>query len=365
MGVLRKAWWLLVAAPFGQTGDHILPHLTSSLTSSSIKPAQHGADQSPERIGGWSSLCPSSGAPRLSPNQIYFTDPPFLPQPFLALTKSASSPSAAADLIRRATSNPNTFIFAELLQAPQIQSLASAAPEHASYLTLLKIFSYGTYTDYTNASPALPSLNPQQTLKLRQLSFLTLARDPANLTYANLLRELALETPRELEDLVISAIYAGLVAGTLDPYHRVVCLSSVSPLRDLPPDSVPAMLGTLSAWSARCVSTLAELEAQIKSVRAEALERHDAADRERDELDAATSVDKHDGKAAGKSQAQSSQGDLFAHLRKLGAGVASKRGNVGLDREDSDDMDVDEDDDEPVEQKEPRAAKKRTFFGKS
>ena len=184
------------------------------------------------------------------------------------------------------------------------------------------------------------------------------------MTYANLLCELALETPRELEDLVISAIYAGLVAGTLDPYHRVVCLSSVSPLRDLPPDSIPAMLGTLSAWSARCVSTLAELEAQIESVRAEALERHDAADRERDELDLATSIDKHgDGGravAAGKGQ-----GDLFAQLRKLGAGAASKRGNVGLDREDSDDMDVDEDDDEPVEQKEPRAAKKRTFFGKS
>lgn len=159
---------------------------------------------------------------------------------------------------------------------------------------------------------------------------------------------------------MISAIYAGLVSGTLDPFHKVVCLSSVAPLRDLPPDSIPSMLNTLNAWSARCVSTLAELEKQIETVKAEAQERHEAGIREREELDQATSVDKvNDRKGGGK-------GDLFTNLtRKLGAGAASKRGNVGLDREDSDDMDVDDDDDDVAEQKEPRAAKKRTFFGKS
>src|ERR1700710_2090717 len=75
-------------------------------------------------------------------------------QQFLALTKSASSPRAAADLVTRATSHPNTFIFAELLQAPQIQALAEA-PEQVAYLTLLEIFSYGTYADYKN-TPNLP-----------------------------------------------------------------------------------------------------------------------------------------------------------------------------------------------------------------
>jgi COP9 signalosome complex subunit 7 len=164
--------------------------------------------------------------------------------------------------------------------------------------------------------------------------------------------------------LVISAIYAGLVSGTLDPYHKTVRLSSVSPLRDLPPDSIPSMLSTLNTWSERCVSTLAELEKQIETVKAEALERHETAIRERDELDEATADKQGEGgKAANKTQA--AQGDLISHLtRKLGAGAASKRGNIGLDREDSDDMDVDDDDEEFVEQKEPRAAKKRTFFGK-
>ena len=174
---------------------------------------------------------------------------------------------------------------------------------------------------------------------------------------------MGLETQRELEDLVISAIYAGLVSGTLDPYHRVVCLSSVSPLRDLPPASIPSMLRTMDAWSSRCVSTLAELEKQIESVKAEALKRKESINREREELDKATSLEKQ---GEGKTLDKSGQGDLFAHLtRKLGAGAASKRGNGGLDREDSDDMDLDDDDDDFVEPKESRAAKKRTFFGKS
>ncbi|PSS12733.1 hypothetical protein M430DRAFT_53016 [Amorphotheca resinae ATCC 22711] len=277
-------------------------------------------------------------------------------EPFLALTKSASSPRAAADLITRATSHPNTFIFAELLQAPQIQALAQA-PEQASYLALLKLFSYGTYTDYIN-TPNLPPLNEQQTLKLRQLSFLTLARNPANLSYANLLRELGLETPRELEDLVISAIYAGLVSGTLDPYHQVVRLSSVSPLRDLPPNSISSMLSTLNEWSSRCVSTLAELEKQIATFRAEALKRH------RDEQEWAATVEKlAEGKSSDKNQSQSSGSDtLYAQLnRKLGAGAASKRGNGGMDGQDNDDMDLDEEDEDTSNRRELRSAKKRGF----
>lgn len=113
------------------------------------------------------------------------------------------------------------------------------------------------------------------------------------------------------------------------------------------------------------MTTLAELEKQIESVKAEALKRYETINRERDELEKATSLEKHgDGKTSDKTQ--SAQGDLFAQLsRKLGAGAASKRANVGLDREDSDDMDLDDDDEDIVEQKEPRAAKKRTFFGKS
>ncbi|APA09380.1 hypothetical protein sscle_05g041500 [Sclerotinia sclerotiorum 1980 UF-70] len=194
-------------------------------------------------------------------------------EPFLALTKSATSPRAAIDLITRATAAPGTYIFTELLLAPQIQALSTASPEQAAYLSLLKIFSYGTYLDYTSDS-SLPTLSSAQTLKLRQLSFLTLAKSPSDLTYPKLQSALSLSTPRDLEDLVISTIYAGLITCTLDPYNQTVLVSSISPLRDLPPSTIPSMLSTLSAWSARCTTTLSSLESQIASIKAEAQRRH-------------------------------------------------------------------------------------------
>ncbi|KAK0118071.1 hypothetical protein ONS95_012379 [Cadophora gregata] len=273
--------------------------------------------------------------------------------PFLALTKTANSPRAAANLVEGATSAPNTFIFAELLQAPNIQALANS-PEFSGHLSLLKTFSYGTYTDYISAAD-LPQLNPAQTLKLRQLSFLTLAKNQADLSYKKLLENLGLETPRELEDLVISAIYAGLVSATLDPYHQVVAVSSVSPLRDLQPNSIPAMLSTLNEWSTRCVSTLADLEKQIAGIKAEALKRH------REEAEWNAQVEKlMEVKGENENEKGEKKGGVFHGVgKKLGFGAAAKRGSGGLGGDDADDMDIDDDDDDG--NKHTRSSKKRGF----
>lgn len=193
-------------------------------------------------------------------------------QPYLALTKSATSLRAAADLVTRATSTPGTYVFAELLETPQIQAL-SQSPDHAGYLTQLQIFSYGTYADYISTAD-LPPLNEQQTLKLRQLSLLTLAKNPQSLSYASLQHALGLRDARAVEDLVISAIYADLIQAQLDPRNQAVLVSSVSPLRDLAPGSIPSMLANLQEWSSRCTSTLADLEAQIQAIKETAAARH-------------------------------------------------------------------------------------------
>ncbi|KAL2063336.1 hypothetical protein VTL71DRAFT_5141 [Oculimacula yallundae] len=274
--------------------------------------------------------------------------------PFLALTKTANSPRAAANLIESATSAPNTFIFAELLQAPNIQALTTS--EFSSHLSLLKIFSYGTYTSYTT-TPSLPPLNASQTLKLRQLSFLTLANNQSNLTYTSLRSSLGLETPRELEDLVISAIYAGLVSATLDPYHQVVAVTSVSPLRDLQPDSIPAMLSTLNEWSTRCVSTLADLEKQIAGIKAEALKRH------REEAEWEKQVEKLMDTKDGKDEKEDKKGGSFTGIgKKLGFGSGTEKKRGSGDGE-GDSMDLDEDD-HTHHTRDTRSSKKRGFGGK-
>lgn len=74
-------------------------------------------------------------------------------EPYILLSKSATSPRAAIDLITQATSSPNTYVFAELLETPNIQALRSASPEYTSYVTLLEIFSWGTWSEYTGLLP--------------------------------------------------------------------------------------------------------------------------------------------------------------------------------------------------------------------
>ncbi|KAI5458022.1 hypothetical protein BGZ63DRAFT_55837 [Mariannaea sp. PMI_226] len=217
-------------------------------------------------------------------------------EPFLALSKSATSPRAAADLVIRATSAPNTFLFTELLETPAIQSLGSSA-DFASHLTLLQIFSFGTYTTY-RSTPGLPPLSDAQAQKLRQLSLLTLAKDRKNLSYSTLQDALDLPDVLSLESLVVSAIYAGLIHATLDPARAAVQVSSVAPLRDLHPGAIPEMISSLKNWSGRCTSTLADLEAQMKDIRAAAVVRQldqRAADQELQDLMTASQENKkHD-----------------------------------------------------------------------
>ncbi|KAJ1327726.1 COP9 signalosome complex subunit 7 [Microdochium nivale] len=266
-------------------------------------------------------------------------------EPFMALTKSATAPRAAADLITQATSNPNTFVFAELLHTPQIQALAQSQ-EYSSQLKLLEIFSYGTYVDHTSAT-GLPKLNEQQARKLRQLSLLTLAKDPHNLSYASLQRELDITDDRTLEDLIISAIYAGLLDAQLDARNRTVHISSVSPLRDLAPGAIPGVLDSLTTWSVRCGSTLDDLEAEIASIKAAAAQRNAdkkawTAVEERLAKDVRAEDQGGGGGAHGRGQANIIN-RAVQHLRGQRYG---KRGSVeaNVDDEAEEPMDVDEED---------------------
>lgn len=194
-------------------------------------------------------------------------------EPFLALSKSANSPRAAVDLVTQATAAPNTYVFAELLQAPTVQALRDS-PEHQPHLRLLEIFAWGTWQNYVAAKDTLPPLSDAQTQKLKLLSLLPLSASPTTqLTYDHLRTTLDIATTRALEDLLITAIYSHLITGSLDPAAARVTVTSVAPLRDLAPGSVPALVAELGAWAARCDDTLAELDAEIAAVKKRAAER--------------------------------------------------------------------------------------------
>ncbi|KAF4973737.1 hypothetical protein FSARC_45 [Fusarium sarcochroum] len=266
-------------------------------------------------------------------------------EPFLALSKSATSPRAAADLVTRATSAPNTFLFSDLLQTPAVQNLTDS--EYASHLVLLQIFSYGTYSSY-KSTQGLPALAEAQATKLRQLSLLSLARDRQNLSYAALQDALDLPGSREVETLVISAVYAGLLHATLDPARAAVQVASVAPLRDLAPGSIPDMATALKIWADRCTTTLSGLELQIKEIRTTAAARQ-REQRAADEKLQQLMSDSQEGTGPRKYELPNMTRDMMAR-RGFNKRSVMDVGNLV----DNDSMDVDE-----SEEEKKRASKRK------
>jgi COP9 signalosome complex subunit 7 len=66
-----------------------------------------------------------------------------------------------------------------------------------------------------------------------------------------------------------------------------VHIHSVAPLRDLRPQSLPAILQILSTWSARCDSVVSDLDSHISSIRSTARERAAVAQKRQDVVDSA------------------------------------------------------------------------------
>lgn len=138
-----------------------------------------------------------------------------------------------------------------------------------------------TLTTATERSD-LPEVSEAQAHKLKQLSLLTLASpfaNPAastdNVSYDSLIQSLSLPSPAALESLVTSCVYAGLLKARLSPTSTppAVHIHSVAPLRDLRPQSLPAILQILSTWSVRCDSVVSDLDNHIESIKNSARER--------------------------------------------------------------------------------------------
>ncbi|KAG8765706.1 hypothetical protein FRC12_007353 [Ceratobasidium sp. 428] len=202
-------------------------------------------------------------------------------EPFLLMSKSAKG-AAATKLIADATSATGTYMFAELLEKPNIQELAGNE-QHASWLELLKLFSYKTWADYKQLSGSLPQLNPAQSTKLKQLSIVSLAEQSRILSYSDLLTYLDIASVRQLEDLIIDAMYQDVLKGKLDQKEgRLEIEYTIG--RDLEPNqaSLEQLLSKLQDWSNRTSTVIQSLDLQIQEIEkdektaADAAKEHDA-----------------------------------------------------------------------------------------
>ncbi|KDQ17544.1 hypothetical protein BOTBODRAFT_29719 [Botryobasidium botryosum FD-172 SS1] len=184
-------------------------------------------------------------------------------EPFLLMAKSAKG-AAAGKLIQDATAAPGVYVFAELLDIPNVQELASN-PQLSPFLSLLHLFSYGTYDQYKLQKDSLPPLNPAQLTKLKRLSIVSLAMESRILPYATLLNYLDISSIRELEDLIIDSIYQDVIRGKLDQKEQQFEVEYIMG-RDLRPGQLEQLHVALQSWSQRTAEVLSALDAKITEV---------------------------------------------------------------------------------------------------
>jgi len=180
---------------------------------------------------------------------------------FIALAKNTKGKAGANMVVQQALNSKEVFHFGELLDHPNIQVLEK---EDKPMFDLLKIFAYGTYPDYKANQAQLPSLTPQQLTKLRQLTIASLSAESKVIPYTVLLQTLDLPNIRDLEDLIIDSIYAGLIRGKLDQHLKQLEIDFAIG-RDFRPGQLELMIKTLNNWCDVSEGLLKTIEERVNS----------------------------------------------------------------------------------------------------
>ncbi|XP_021892749.1 COP9 signalosome complex subunit 7 isoform X2 [Carica papaya] len=175
---------------------------------------------------------------------------------------SAHKGSALGTVVVEATSHPSLFAFSEILSVPNIVELEGT--ENSIFLDVLQLFAHGTWSDYKSNISRFPPLVPDQVLKLKQLTVLTLAETNKVLPYDQLMQELDVTNVRELEDFLINeCMYSGIVRGKLDQLRRCFEVQFAAG-RDLRPGQLGSMIQTLSNWLSTSDNLLVSIQEKIK-----------------------------------------------------------------------------------------------------
>lgn len=191
---------------------------------------------------------------------------------YLLLAKSARG-RALAEIIMKATAEPSVFAFGELWDLPNVQELANG--DFAGYYHLLNIFTYGTLADFKGQSN-LPAVSPEQQMKLKQLTMLTLASNEKTLSYNVMMAQIDLPNVRELENFIITqCFYPNILKGKLD--QRKSCLLVYSMIgRDVKFENVGALASSLTNWLRSSQGVLSEIESMVShtATHSETLKKH-------------------------------------------------------------------------------------------
>lgn len=178
---------------------------------------------------------------------------------FVLLAKTTKG-AACVELIKQVLDAPGVYVFGELLDMPNITELGVGPDSKA--LKTLNLFAYGTYKDYTSKPSDYLELTPAQRKKLQHLTIVTLATQSKCLSYSELQKELDIKNVRDLEDLIIEAVYADIIQGKLDQKNSNLEIDCAIG-RDIRPEDVNIIVNCLQEWSSACDGVLSCVETQI------------------------------------------------------------------------------------------------------
>ena len=184
---------------------------------------------------------------------------------FVILAKTARG-TAAVELVKQVLEAPGVHVFGELLDTENIKELANGP--HSMYFELLRLFAFGTFREYIELKDKLPELTPVMKKKLQHLTIVSLATKMKCIPYSVLLQELDIKNVRDLEDLIIEAIYSDIIHGKLDQRNSQLELDYAIG-RDTQPGDLAQISATLQAWCDACEAVLVCVESQIQKANAD------------------------------------------------------------------------------------------------
>lgn len=164
--------------------------------------------------------------------------------------------------MKQALEHSAVFHFGELLDCPNVQAL-SAVPESRSIVEVLRIFAFGTFSDYKARQAELPELTAAQKRKLQLLTVVSLATKDKLIQFADLQAAVDVYSPRELQDLIIEAVYQNLIVGKMDQENECLIIESCS-CRDCRDEDIDDIIATLSWWSESSQKIISSLDGMVQ-----------------------------------------------------------------------------------------------------
>ncbi|XP_018330329.1 COP9 signalosome complex subunit 7a isoform X2 [Agrilus planipennis] len=184
---------------------------------------------------------------------------------FVLLAKTAKG-AACLELVKQVLESPGVYVFGELIDMPSISELANS--NYKPYWDTLNLFAYGTFKDYLANTSSFLQLTPSQKKKLQHLTIVTLATKSKCIPYNTLLDELGIKNVRDLEDLIIEAIYADIIHGKLDQKNSQLEVDYAIG-RDIRAADITTIVNCLQDWCSECENVLSCVESQIHRANSE------------------------------------------------------------------------------------------------